>query len=117
MADPLAPSSSTASQTYSAGASSPAWTVKPEVAEARDLVGAPEEARVVAALGAGDVEAHHPDALVEVLGLGDGLAGQDLRDVGPVLPHGDDDEAELHGAHSGSRGSSPRARRGWTAAG
>ena len=89
---------------------------RPEAAQARDLVGALEEARRVAALGAGDVEAHHPGALVQVLRLGDGLAGQDLRDVGAVLAHGDDHEPQLHGRGASARGSSRRAPRGSTGA-
>ena len=67
-----------------------------ELAEAGDVVGALEQPRRVAALGAGDVEAHDAGAGVEVLGLGQGLAGEDLRDVRAVLAHGDDDEAEAH---------------------
>ena len=87
-----------------------------QLPEARDLVGAAEQARRVAALGPRDVEAHHAGALVEVLGLRDGLPGQDLRDVRPVLAHGDDDEADLHAVGCGARGFIPRARRGSTAA-
>ena len=66
-------------------------------AQPRDLVGALEEPRRVPALGAGDVEPHDTRADVKVLGLGDGLPGQDLGDVRPVLAHGDHHQAELHG--------------------
>ena len=69
---------------------------QPEPAEARDLVGAAEQPRRVAALGAGDVEADDAGALVQVLGLGERLAREDLRDVRPVLAHRDHDQAELH---------------------
>ena len=65
-------------------------------ADAGDLVRAPEQAGRVAALGAGDVEADHAHPRVEVLRFRYGLPGQDLGDVGSVLPHRDDDQAELH---------------------
>src|SRR5207244_10933172 len=39
---------------------------------------------------------HHSQARVEMLRFRDGLPGQDLRDVWPVLTHRDDDQAELH---------------------
>jgi hypothetical protein len=85
--------------------------------QARHLEGALEEAGRVAALGARDVEAHDPRALVQVLGLGQGLAGQDLGDVGPVLAHRDHDEAQLQVVallgmvHPGEHGADRLARR------
>ena len=69
---------------------------QPQPAEARHLVGAAEQARRVAPLRPRDVEAHDARALVQVLRLGQGLPGEELRDVGPVLAHGDDDQPDLH---------------------
>jgi hypothetical protein len=55
---------------------------------------------------------------VQVLGLRQGLPGQDLRDVGTVLAHGDDHEPELQVGvallgvvHAGEHGADRLARR------
>jgi hypothetical protein len=69
---------------------------EPQTAQARHLVGAAVQARRVAPLRPRDVEAHDARALVQVLRLGQGLAREELRDVGSVLAHRDDDEAQLH---------------------
>ena len=68
---------------------------QPEAAAPRDLVGVTEQARRVASLGPGQVKADDAGALVQMLGFRQRLAGDDLGDVGSVLPHGDDDESHL----------------------
>ena len=69
---------------------------QPQLAQARDLVRALEQARGIAFLRARDVEADHAQAGMEMLRFRNGLAGQDLRDVRAVLAHRDHDEAQPH---------------------
>ena len=60
---------------------------------AGQVVGVLEQERRKGRLVAGDVEADHAHAVVELLLLADDLAQQDAGHVAAVVAHGDDDDA------------------------